>query len=311
MMLFLGVMATLGALGLISFAVMAPNVGKVALSRRRPPGTEAMSPLRVVSEGLVNLVDAVLKRRGWVPFPSSEIEMASLRMTAASLVVLVSVLGFTAFLLAASISGSVLIGLLVALLVPIITKVVLRQRGNKRRVAFGEQLDESLQMIASALRAGHSLARALDTASREAPVPTSEEFARIVNENRIGRDLVEAMNTTADRMASQDFRWVAEAVAVQRDTGGNLNEVLDKVGATIRERNHILREVQTLSAEGRMSAVILMVLPIVVGLGMSVTNPGYMAPLFEGMTGFVVLGVALFLFTVGGLWMRIIVNVKV
>ena len=122
-------------------------------------------------------------------------------------------------------------------------------------------------------------------------MPTSEEFARIVNENRIGRDLVEAMNTTADRMASQDFRWVAEAVAVQRDTGGNLNEVLDNVGATIRERNHILREVQTLSAEGRMSAVILMVLPIFVGLGMTVTNPGYMAPLFEGMTGYIVLGV--------------------
>lgn len=310
-MLVLGVVATMGALGLISFVVVAPNVGKVALSRRRPPGTESMPPLRAVSEGLVNLVDSVLKRRGWVPFPSSEIEMASLRMTAGSLVVLVSVLSFTAFLLATSFSGNVLIGLLIAVLVPIITKVVLRQRGNKRRAAFGEQLDESLQMIASALRAGHSLARALDTASREAPVPTSEEFARIVNENRIGRDLVEAMNTTADRMDSQDFRWVAEAVAVQRDTGGNLNEVLDKVGTTIRERNHILREVQTLSAEGRMSAVILMVLPVFVGLGMTATNPGYMAPLFDGMTGVVILGGALLLFAVGGLWMRAIVNVKV
>ncbi len=196
-------------------------------------------------------------------------------------------------------------------MVPLITKAVLRRRGNKRRRAFGDQLDESLQMIASALRAGHSLARALDTASREAPVPTSEEFARIVNENRIGRDLVDAMNTTADRMDSQDFRWVAEAVAVQRDTGGNLNEVLDKVGTTIRERNHILREVQTLSAEGRMSAVILMVLPVFVGLGMTVTNPGYMAPLFDGLTGVVILGIAALLFTAGGLWMRAIVNVKV
>jgi tight adherence protein B len=310
-MLALGVVAMVAALGLVSFVVVGPSVGKVALSRRRPPGTESMPPLRVVSEGLVNLVDSVLKRRGWVPFPSSEIEMASLRMTAGSLVVLVSVLSFTVFLLGSSFSGNVLIGLLIAVMVPLITKIVLRRRGNKRRAAFGEQLDEALQMIASALRAGHSLARALDTASREAPVPTSEEFARIVNENRIGRDLVEAMNTTADRMESQDFRWVAEAVAVQRDTGGNLNEVLDKVGTTIRERNHILREVQTLSAEGRMSAVILMVLPVFVGLGMTVTNPGYMAPLFDGLTGVVVVGVALVLFTIGGLWMRAIVNVRV
>jgi len=310
-MLALGLLATMAAFALVSFAVVAPNVGKVALSRRRPPGTESKPPLRAVADGLVNVVDSVLKRRGWVPFPSTEIEMASLRMTAGSLVVLVSVLSFTALLLGSSFSGNVLIGLLVAALVPIITKVVLRRRGNKRRKAFGEQLDESLQMIASALRAGHSLARALDTASREAPVPTSEEFARIVNENRIGRDIVDAMNTTADRMDSQDFRWVAEAVAVQRDTGGNLNEVLDKVGATIRERNHILREVQTLSAEGRMSAVILMVLPVFVALGMTATNPGYMAPLFDGMTGVVILGGAAVLFAIGGLWMRVIVNVKV
>lgn len=311
MMLALGLMATVAALGSLSFALMAPSVGKVALSRRRPPGTEALPPLRFVSEGLVNLVDSVLRRRGWVPFPASEIEMASLRMTAGSLVVFVSALGFTAFLLGSAFSGHVLVGVLTALMVPVITKVVLRLRGSKRRAAFGDQLDESLQMIASALRAGHSLARALDTASREAPVPTSEEFARIVNENRIGRDLVDAMMTTADRMASQDFRWVAEAVAVQRDTGGNLNEVLDNVGATIRERNHILREVQTLSAEGRMSAMILMVLPIFVGLGMTLTNPGYMAPLFEGTIGYVVLGAAVMLFTIGGLWMRAIVNVKV
>jgi len=310
-MLAVGVMSFLAALSLLSFALVAPSVGKLELSRRRPPGTEAKSPLRAVADGLVNVVDSVLKRRGWVPFPSSEIEMASLRMTSGSLVVLVSVLTFTVLLLATSFSGNLLIGLLVAVLVPIVTKVVLRRRGNKRRTAFGEQLDESLQMIASALRAGHSLARALDTASREAPAPTSEEFARIVNENRIGRDLVEAMYTTADRMDSQDFRWVAEAVAVQRDTGGNLNEVLDKVGSTIRERNHILREVQTLSAEGRMSAVILMVLPVFVGLGMTATNPGYMAPLFDGMTGVVILGIAALLFAVGGLWMRAIVNVKV
>lgn len=311
MTLFLGLTASVFALVLTSYAVLVPSVGRVSLSRRRPPGTEPKSQLSALADGLVGLVDTVLKRRGWVPFPSAEIEMASLRMTAGSLVVLVSTLSFVAMLLGSAALGSIPLGILTALLVPVIAKVVLRSRGNKRRAAFGEQLDESLQMIASALRAGHSLVRALDTASREASSPTSEEFARIVNENRIGRDLVEAMYTTADRMESQDFRWVAEAVAVQRDTGGNLNEVLDKVGETIRERNQILREVKTLSAEGRMSAVILMILPVFVGLGMAVTNPGYMAPMFEGSTGFIVLAIAAVLFAIGGLWMRVIVNVKV
>lgn len=310
MSLLLGLVATMSALALVAYALLAPSVGKVALSRRRPVGTEATSPLGALADGLVDLVDTVLKRRGWVPFSSTEIEMASLRMTPGSLVVLVSSLGFVMLLVVSSVAGTTA-GFAAAFVVPVITKLVLRSRGNKRRTAFGEQLDESLQMIASALRAGHSLPRALDTSSREAPSPTSEEFARIVNENRIGRDIVEAMYTTADRMDSQDFRWVAEAVAVQRDTGGNLNEVLDQVGSTIRERNQILREVRTLSAEGRMSAVILMVLPVFVALGMSVSNPGYMAPLFEGGAGLVVLVISAILFAVGALWMRVIVNVKV
>ncbi len=86
-------------------------------------------------------------------------------------------------------------------------------------------------------------------------------------------------------MASQDFRWVAEAVAVQRDTGGNLNEVLDNVGETIRERNHIREKVRAFGRGAYVSQYVLMALPIVVGLGMTVMNPGYMAPLFDGTTG--------------------------
>ncbi len=310
-MLLLGVLAVMAALGLATYAALAPNVGKLELSRRRPTGTAPKSQLTILADSLVSLVDSVLKTRGWVPFPAAEIEMASIRMTSGSLVVMISAMSFAAFAFVGALAGSVIVGAVAALFVPVIAKLVLRSRGNKRRQAFADQLDESLQMIASALRAGHSLVRALDTASREAQVPTSEEFARIVNENRIGRDLVEAMNVTADRMDSQDFRWISEAVAVQRDTGGNLNEVLDGVGTTIRERNHILREVQTLSAEGRMSAVVLMILPVMVGGGMTVINPGYMAPLFAGATGFIVIGVAITLFTLGGLWMRAIVNVKV
>lgn len=310
-MLVLGLLATCAALGLTSYALLAPAVSKLELSRRRPLGTVPRSQLTAVADGLVTLVDSVLKTRGWVPFTAAEIEMASVRMTPGSLVVMVSSFTVVVLVLVSAASGHVLVGIVCAVMVPVIAKVVLHRRGGKRRQAFADQLDESLQMIASALRAGHSLVRALDTASREAPAPTSEEFARIVNENRIGRDLVEAMNVTADRMDSQDFRWIAEAVAVQRDTGGNLNEVLDGVGNTIRERNRILREVQTLSAEGRMSAVVLMVLPVLVGGGMTVVNPGYMAPLFAGATGYIVLGVGLVLFTIGGLWMRAVVNVRV
>jgi len=116
---------------------------------------------------------------------------------------------------------------------------------------------------------------------------------------------------TAERMENEDFGWITDAVAIQRDTGGNLNEVLERIAGTIRERNQIKREVHTLSAEGRMSAVILMALPIVTAVGMSVVNPGYMSPLFDGMTGVIVLCVAAVMFAVGAVWMRAVVNVKV
>ena len=91
--------------------------------------------------------------------------------------------------------------------------------------------------MAGSLRAGHSLLRAVDAVSQEAGAPTSEEFARIVNETRVGRDLSDALDEVAERMGSEDFTWVAQAIAIHREVGGNLAEVLDAVGHTIRERN--------------------------------------------------------------------------
>ena len=115
--------------------------------------------------------------------------------------------------------------------------------------------------MASSLRAGHSLLRAMDAVSQEADAPTSEEFARLVNETRVGRDLAEALDEIAERTASEDFAWVAQAIAIHREVGGNLAEVLDAVGHTIRERNAIRRQVKALSAEGKLSAIVLMSLP--------------------------------------------------
>ena len=91
--------------------------------------------------------------------------------------------------------------------------------------------------MAGSLRAGHSLLRAVDSVASEADAPTSEEFSRIVNETRVGRDLSDALDEVAERMGSDDFTWVAQAIAIHREVGGNLAEVLDAVGHTIRERN--------------------------------------------------------------------------
>ncbi|MGA8987548.1 type II secretion system F family protein, partial [Aeromicrobium sp.] len=131
-----------------------------------------------------------------------------------------------------------------------------------------------------------------------------------INEHRIGRDLVVALEQTAERMDSEDFLWVGEAVAVHRDTGGNLNEVLDRVGQTMRERNQVRQQVASLASEGKFSAVVLMLLPVAVGGFYSILNPTYMAPMFTSSVGRVLLIGSLLLYVVGGLWMRAITNVK-
>ena len=113
----------------------------------------------------------------------------------------------------------------------------MKLKAGRRQAAFADQLDDSLQLMASSLRAGHSLLRAVDAVSQDAASPTAEEFARIVNETRVGRDLGDSLDEVAERMGSEDFTWVAQAIAIHREVGGNLAEVLDAVGHTIRERN--------------------------------------------------------------------------
>jgi tight adherence protein B len=164
--------------------------------------------------------------------------------------------------------------------------------------------------MASSLRAGHSLLRAVDSVAQEASAPTSEEFTRIVVETRVGRDLGDALNEVAARMGSDDFTWVSQAIAIHREVGGNLAEVLDAVGQTIRERNAIRRQVKALSAEGKLSAVVLMGLPFGIGGFIGLTNPGYLSGFTESVVGYGMLVAAVLLLVVGGLWLKKMVSIR-
>jgi tight adherence protein B len=164
--------------------------------------------------------------------------------------------------------------------------------------------------MAGSLRAGHSLLRAVDSVAHEADAPTSEEFSRIVNETRVGRDLNDALDEVAERMGSDDFTWVAQAIAIHREVGGNLAEVLDAVGHTIRERNAIRRQVKALSAEGKLSAIVLMALPFGVTAFISMSNPAYIAKFTQSVTGYAMLAAAVVMLLVGGLWLKSTVKIK-
>ena len=196
-----------------------------------------------------------------------------------------------------------------AALVLLGARAVIARRVAKRRYAFAEQLDDTLQLMASGLRAGHSLPAALDAVASEAESPTAEEFARLLNKNRIGYDLAQAIEECAARMDCDDLAWTAQAVAIHREVGGNLGEVLDHVGETIRERNQIRRQVRTLSAEGRISANVLMALPLGIAAVLAVVSPDYVKVFVTTPIGMVLIGVSLVLFTIGVLWLRRITKI--
>ena len=197
-----------------------------------------------------------------------------------------------------------LLGVLVAVLAPLGTPIALRMKADRIRRRFEDQLTDTLQLLASSLRAGNSLLKALDTVAEEAAQPTAKEFVRAVNEVRVGSDLGDALDNIAQRMHSTDFEWVSQAVDIHREVGGNLAEVLDQVSETLRDRNQMRRQIQSLSADGRLSAWVLMALPLVVPLLLTLINPGFLAPMISSPIGWVLLGVSAVLLLIGGLWIR-------
>jgi tight adherence protein B len=174
---------------------------------------------------------------------------------------------------------------------------------GRRRTQFADQLADTLQLLGSSLRAGYGLVQAVDAVAKEAPSPTDAEFRRVVVESRLGRDLSASLWAAARRLEVVDFDWVVQAIEIHREVGGDLAEVLDNVGATIRDRNQLRRQVKALTAEGRYSAYVLLALPFVLALLMKVINPEYMGDLFKGF-GLVLVGFGGVLMVTGTVWLR-------
>lgn len=284
---------------------LAFALGAVALLQ---PARAADAPgLRARTLGAT---ERVLQDAGWYARFGERLELAGIAWRPASVVTLTAVLTAGAVLAgtALGIVGGFPLGLLFpvvfAALVILGARALIARRVAKRRAAFAEQLDDTLQLIASGLRAGHSLPAALDAVAAEAESPTAEEFARLLNKHRLGFDLAQAIEECADRMDCDDLAWTAQAVAIHREVGGNLGEVLDHVGETIRERNQIRRQIRTLSAEGRISANVLIALPLGISALLAVISPTYIALFVTTPVGMVLIGISLVLFVLGVLWLR-------
>jgi tight adherence protein B len=203
--------------------------------------------------------------------------------------------------------GGLLIALALAVVVCLGGHLHVQRRKAKRRRAFADQLPDLLQMITTSLRSGYGITQAFGSVAEEADEPARSEFAHVLTEARLGRDFSESLRSVAVRMDNVDLEWVIGAMDINRDTGGNVSETLDKVSNTVRDRERMHRQVLTLTAEGRLSARILIVLPFAMGLLQWRTNPDAFAQLFHGFGVFaLVCGAVLML--IGGFWVRRLVN---
>jgi len=210
------------------------------------------------------------------------------------------------------VTSYVLIGVLAGALIGWLTmRLSLSMRILRRRASFSEQLPDLLQLIASALQSGFSLPQAFDAVVREDAQPAAGEFSRALAETRLGADLEDALEAVANRMDSDDLRWTVLAIRIQQGVGGNLAEVLTTIVSTIRERAFLRRQVRALSAEGRLSAYILVILPILVGVWLFISSPQYMRLLYTTSLGQLMLAIAVVLLLIGGLWMRRTIRVEV
>jgi tight adherence protein B len=305
-------------------ALLLAGAGAVGRSRRRsseiarllephltPPDYGDETPRRFARfESLLAWTERSLSE-----LPGSErlaraLERSGLKLRIGHLPYLAGLAAFV-FGVVATIGGAPPALALLAMLVGILSPfVVLRILAQRRTRAFDRQLPDVLATIASTLRAGHGLRAALRAIADDSAAPSSEEFSRVLGEERLGRPLHEAIAAMCERIGSADLEYVATAVNVQSQTGGSLAGLFDTLSETVRERQRHARKVKALTSLGRMSAIVLVGMPIALGALMTLLSPQYMAPLYTTSTGHVLIGVCLTSMAIGALFLRQIVSVK-
>jgi len=200
---------------------------------------------------------------------------------------------------------------LAALVLGLVPLMWILFRRRKRLKAFAAQLPDALEMLARSLRSGQSIGFGFNMVSSEMSAPIGKEFGRVFEEQNLGVPLDDSLRGLTDRIPNLDLKFFSTAVILQRQTGGDLAEILDKIGSLIRERFRIWGQVQALTGEGRMSGVVLLGLPFVLFLAVYQLNPDYIKVLFTDPMGKKMLVVAVIMQVIGALVIRKIVNIKV
>lgn len=280
-------------------------------ARGASSGSDTGTQTAQVKARMLAAFDSVAGRRGFTKAVGDKLERAGLplRPLEYMLVHVLAVAAFAAVLVLITRSPWISVAASsAAALGPVVALEILASRRHR---TFQDQLPDILDFIAGSLKAGYGLLQAVNLVVEDSQPPVSTEFRRVRTEARLGLSLEEALSKMADRLGSEDFQWVVAAISVQREAGGNLAEVLNIIANTIRERAATARSIRALTADGRLSAIILMLLPFVEAAVLFTANPGYMSRLVSDPLGVWLIGTALGLLLVGGLWLSRAVRIEV
>ncbi|MEF3273773.1 MAG: type II secretion system F family protein [Chloroflexus sp.] len=242
-------------------------------------------PNEPIARQAIERIDSVVSRTKQAGSIRNDLARADLKLTVTEFYAIklgAALLGavFGIFLGRASVQAQIASALVGAIAFSFLPNIYVNIRAKQRLKAFNDQLGDVITMMANALRGGYSFLQTLDMVAREAPAPSSTEFRRVVQEVGLGRSTEEALQNLLRRVPSDDLDLLITAVSIQMEVGGNLAQILDTIGHTIRERVRIKGEISTLTAQGRLSSWIITGLPIGLAIFITMINPDYMAPLF-------------------------------
>jgi tight adherence protein B len=314
---FLIIIVVAGGLVFFVFGTPAPEKAVArrleAIDRSSRRGSKSLE-LQLVRDELLSEIPAVnrlLLKWRWSNRLQNYIGQSGLKIKPGKLLLISLVAGIVAYLIVSQLLASVILGVLAGLAATFIPIAVVAIVRNRRLRAFERLFPEAIDLLGRAVRAGHSFSTGLEMITTELPEPVSGEFRTAFEEQNFGLPLRDALLNLSERVPIIDVRFFVTAVLIQKETGGNLAEILDNLGHVVRERFRILGEVRIRTAQGRMTAGILISLPPIMVLVLRTLNPSYMRPLFHDPFGPIVLGIAAFLQIAGSLMLWKIVNIEV
>jgi tight adherence protein B len=256
-------------------------------------------------------LEEAMTRRGFAANIRDDLARADLVLRVAEFLMLTVASVILCFLLARLIFGSALIGLLFGVVGFFVPRIYVNIRKGRRLNAYNDQLGDTITLLANSLRSGFSIVQSMETVAQQLPNPIAAEFHRVTQEIGLGLHYEQALSNMLRRVPSDDLDLLITAINIQGKVGGNLAEILDTIGHTIRERVRIKGEIRVLTAQQMISGYILTALPVVLGLVLYLINKTYIGRMFGDPCGWIMLGVAAVMIAIGFMMIRKIVDIEV